>query len=76
VLVAGGIEGILEAAEEAAFLVVGLSDRWAREGLGSARIALARRAHAPVVFVRRGLRPGGTAPPQALTRFTWSGIRG
>jgi DNA-binding SARP family transcriptional activator len=76
VLVAGGIEGILEAAEEAAFLVVGLSDRWAREGLGSARIALARRAHAHVVFVRRGLRPGGTAPPQALTRFTWSGIRG
>jgi hypothetical protein len=22
--------------------------------------------------VRRGLRPGGIAPPAALTRFTWS----
>ena len=30
------------------------------------------RATAPVVFVRRGLRPGGLAPPRALTRFTWS----
>jgi hypothetical protein len=26
-----------------------------------------------VLFVRGGLRPGGLAPPHALTRFTWSG---
>jgi len=25
-----------------------------------------------VLLVRRGLRPGGLAPPAALTRFTWS----
>jgi hypothetical protein len=29
-----------------------------------------------VILVRRGLRPGGLAPPQARTRFTWSGVRG
>jgi hypothetical protein len=29
-----------------------------------------------VLFVRRGLRPGGLAPPEALTRFTWSRAAG
>jgi DNA-binding SARP family transcriptional activator len=72
VLVAPGTEGIIGAAARAALVVVGLSDRFAREGLGPARIEIARRAAAPVVFVRRGLRPGGLAPPRALTRFTWS----
>ena len=64
--------GVIAAAERAALVVVGLSDRFAAEGLGSARIEIAERAAAPVVFVRRGLRPGGLAPPRALTRFTWS----
>ena len=41
-----------------------------------ARLTLARRAQPPALFVRRGLRPGGMAPPAALTRFTWSGVRG
>jgi DNA-binding SARP family transcriptional activator len=72
VLVAPGPDGIVAAAERAALVVVGLSDRFAAEGLGSARIEIAKRAAAPVVFVRRGLRPGGLAPPRALTRFTWS----
>jgi hypothetical protein len=40
------------------------------------RMMLARRARSPVVLVRRALRPGGTAPPAALTRSTWSGVRG
>jgi hypothetical protein len=35
------------------------------------RAALAA-AGPPVVFVRRGLRPGGLAPPEGVTRFTWS----
>ena len=42
------------------------------EGLGPARLALARQATPPTLFVHRGLRPGGLAPPAALTRFTWS----
>jgi hypothetical protein len=70
-----GEEGMLEASRDAGLLVVGLSTRWHREGLGSARLALARRAGPPVLLVRRGLRPGGLAPPGTLTHYTWS-VRG
>jgi DNA-binding SARP family transcriptional activator len=72
VLVDPGTDGIVAAADRAALVVVGLSDRFASEGLGATRVEIARRAPAPVVLVRRGLRPGGLAPPRALTRFTWS----
>ena len=67
-----GEEGMLEASRDAGLLVVGLSTRWHREGLGPARLRLAREAIPPTLLVRRGLRPGGLAPPAALTRFTWS----
>ena len=67
-----GEEGMLDASRDAGLLVVGLSTRWHREGLGPARLRLAREATAPTLLVRRGLRPGGLAPPPALTRFTWS----
>ena len=75
-LVPAGVGGVLAAARDTRALVVALSERWQREGLGEARLALARGARPPVLFVRRGLRPGGTAPPAALTRFTWSGLHG
>ena len=75
VLVPPGENGMLQASRDAALVVVGLSARWHREGLGDARLRLARDATAPVLLVRRGLRPGGLAPPATLTRFTWS-IRG
>ena len=67
-----GEEGMLEASRDAGLLVVGLSTRWHQEGLGAARLRLAREATPPTLLVRRGLRPGGLAPPAALTRFTWS----
>jgi DNA-binding SARP family transcriptional activator len=67
-----GEEGMLAASRDAGLLVVGLSARWHREGLGAARLRLAREAAPPTLLVRRGLRPGGLAPPAALTRFTWS----
>jgi DNA-binding SARP family transcriptional activator len=67
-----GEDGMLEASRDAGLLVVGLSTRWHGEGLGSARLRLAREAPPPMLLVRRGLRPGGLAPPSALTRFTWS----
>jgi DNA-binding SARP family transcriptional activator len=67
-----GEQGMLEASCDARLLVVGLSTRWHREGLGAARLRLARGAAPPVLLVRRGLRPGGLAPPSALTSFTWS----
>jgi DNA-binding SARP family transcriptional activator len=67
-----GEEGMLEASRDAGLLVVGLSTRWHREGLGPARLRLAREAAPPTLLVRRGLRPGGLAPPATLTRYTWS----
>jgi DNA-binding SARP family transcriptional activator len=75
VLVDSGAPAILEAAADAGAIVTGLSDRWMREGLGKARQELLLRAPCPVLLVRRGVRPGGLAPPDALTRFTWSGGR-
>jgi DNA-binding SARP family transcriptional activator len=72
VLVPAGPEGVLEAARDAGLLVVGLSERWRTEGLGSARLALAAGAGVPTLFVHRGLRPGGLAPSETLTRFTWT----
>jgi DNA-binding SARP family transcriptional activator len=67
-----GEEGMLEASRDAGLLVVGLSTRWYREGLGPVRLRLAKEATPPTVLVRRGLRPGGLAPSSSLTRFTWS----
>jgi hypothetical protein len=67
-----GQEGVVEAARDAGLLVVGLSDRWRQEGLGPTRSEIARAAPAPVLFVRRGVRPGALAPRSDVTRFTWS----
>lgn len=67
-----GAEDLLIAAEDAGILVIGLSDRWSKEGLGEVRQAIAETARLPILFVRRGLRPGGLAPAETRTRFTWS----
>ena len=71
-LVQGGRDGILAAARGAGLLVVGLSDRWKKEGLGPTRAEIAKAAPAPVLFVRRGTRPGALAPRGEVTRFGWS----
>jgi DNA-binding SARP family transcriptional activator len=73
VLVEQGPDALIAAAAGASAVVVGLSERWRRDGIGKTRLEIARRAACPVLLVRRGLRPGGLAPPEALTRFTWSG---
>jgi nucleotide-binding universal stress UspA family protein len=65
-------EELLAAAAEAALVVLGVPAQWRREGLGPVRLNLARSARPPVLLVRRGPRPGGLAPPESLTRFTWS----
>ena len=67
-----GKESIAELAQDAGLLVLGLSERWRTEGLGATRSALVAAPPAPIVLVRRGLRPSGIAPAAALTRFTWS----
>src|SRR5919197_1923273 len=72
VLAEPGKAGVEEAAKGAGLLVVGLSERWRQEGLGPTRAEIARSAPAPIVFVRRGTRPGALAPPTDVTRFAWS----
>jgi DNA-binding SARP family transcriptional activator len=71
-LASPGREGVVALAEGAGLLVVGLSDRWRQEGLGRVRSELAEAPPAPTVFVRRGPRPGGLAPAETRTRFSWS----
>lgn len=72
VLAAPGKRGVAEAAEGARALIVGLSERWREKGLGRARSELATQPPAPTVLVRRGVRPGGLAPAETRTRFSWS----
>jgi len=72
VVVDSGGDGILAAARGAGLLVVGLSERWKEEGLGEMRSQLARSSAAPILFVRRGTRPGALAPRDNVTRFGWS----
>jgi Kef-type K+ transport system membrane component KefB len=72
VLAEPGREGILAATAGAGLLLIGLSERWRKEGLGETRRAIARSAPAPIVFVRRGERRGALAAATEMTRFGWS----
>jgi DNA-binding SARP family transcriptional activator len=65
-------EALVAAVEQASVVVVGIAERWRAEGVGRVRRALVRYARPPVVLVHRGLRPGGLAPRETSTRFTWS----
>ena len=72
VLVDPSADALVAVARGAGLVVVGMTDRWRREGLGRTRTALATESGAPTLLVRRGLRPGGLAPRAEDTRFTWS----
>jgi DNA-binding SARP family transcriptional activator len=63
---------LTEAAAGSGVAIVGLTDRWRQEGLGRVRTALATRARGSTLLVRRGVRPGGLAPREQATRFTWT----
>jgi len=67
-----GHEGVMALARGAGLLVVALSDRWAEDGLGRIRSAIAAEPPAPTVLVRRGTRAEGLQPGQPRTRFGWS----
>jgi DNA-binding SARP family transcriptional activator len=67
-----GQRGVAALAEGAGALVVGLSERWRQHGLGEVRSEIAKNPPAPTVFVRRGARPGGLAPAETRSRFSWS----
>jgi DNA-binding SARP family transcriptional activator len=71
-LVEPDADAVVAATREAGLVVVGLTDRWRREGLGRTRTALATAGGPPAVLVRRGLRPSGLAPQGSDTRFTWT----
>jgi hypothetical protein len=69
--------GVVRATGDAGLLVIGLSDRWRSEGLGPVRSAIARKASAPILFVRRGMRTGALTSRSAdVTRFSWSRAAG
>lgn len=74
VVASEGREGLMESLSGSGLLVVGLSDRWQSEGLGSTRAAIARSGVAPILFVRRGSRPGALAPQSDVTSFKWSSV--
>jgi len=65
-------EALVAAVESATVVVIGISSRWRREGIGAVRRALVDRAAPPTLLVHRGPRPGGLAPRASRTRFTWS----
>jgi DNA-binding SARP family transcriptional activator len=71
-LVETGRTGLLGAIDETTLLISAVSERWLSEGLGATRLELARSAPCPVMFVRRGQRPGGLSPPESLTLYRWS----
>ena len=71
-LVEGSPGALVEAVEAATLVVIGISPRWRREGIGAVRRALVHEAGPPVVLVHAGPRPGGLAPRDARTRFSWS----
>ena len=64
---------LVAAAEPMGLVVIGLPERRTqRADLGPTRTALVEREHRATVVMRRGLRPGGLAPPGSETRFTWT----
>jgi GNAT superfamily N-acetyltransferase len=71
VLAEASDEGLLGAVEAASIVVMGISERWRRQGIGDRRRALVR-ARTATVLVHRGPRPGGLAPREARTRFSWT----
>jgi DNA-binding SARP family transcriptional activator len=72
VLLARDEAEVLAASKDARLVVIGLPDGWRVDGLGRVRGVLASTARPPALLVRRGPRPGGLAPRESLTRFTWS----
>jgi DNA-binding SARP family transcriptional activator len=71
VVLAADAPAAAAAAAAAGVAVVGLPDEWRSRALGPIRLAALAAAQTGLV-VRRGIRPGGVAPGETLTRYTWS----
>jgi DNA-binding SARP family transcriptional activator len=63
---------LTDAVSGAMLVVMGVSERWRQEGIGAARRALVASGPSPTLLVHGGPRPGGLAPRESRTRFTWS----
>jgi DNA-binding SARP family transcriptional activator len=68
-------EAMVEACAGARLIITGLSSRGLGASLGSWRLALARAAVAPLLLVRRGVRPGLGSPADAASRYTWTVLK-
>jgi DNA-binding SARP family transcriptional activator len=64
-------DGLRNAVDPACAVIIGLAEGWRSTGIGDARRALVA-AGAPLVIVHRGPRPGGLAPKESRTRFSWT----
>jgi DNA-binding SARP family transcriptional activator len=63
----------VHACSSASLVVLALPSDWRETNeIGPMRLLLAREASAPILFVRRGERPGGLAPRDSATIFSWS----
>ena len=71
-LVEAEAQALVESVADASVVVAGFPARWPHEGLGEARQAMVDASGVPVLLVHRGLRPGGLAPSETRTRFSWS----
>ena len=65
-------EALREVVEPATVVVAGFPSRWPLEALQDTRLELVRSGRLPVLLVHRGTRPGGLAPRESSTRFSWS----
>ena len=63
---------LVAAVEPATAVVLGVSPRWRLDGIGATRRLLVRNARSLTLLVHGGPRPGGLAPRESGTRFTWS----
>ena len=76
-VVAGGRDGIVEAATGAGLLVLGLSDRWRHEGLGHDAIGdRQRRLRRRCCSSSAAPGPGCSRPKENVTQFRWSMVGG
>ena len=65
-------DALVEAVDAATLVCVGIPLSSRTQGIGAVRAALVRDARSAVVLVHGGPRPGGLAPRDARTRFSWS----
>ena len=72
VLARRDVDEVVAATEDGSLLAVGRSPGASGDGEGSFRALVAASAHPATLLVRAGLRLGGIAPAETLTRFTWT----